>query len=243
MQLRATSVVAGGRRFGDRTVVWDGGDPHSFYRRYKREMKNLGLFIEDPDAVEIRQAVKTWRISKNSKMKTIDALGIDLELFHSIGRSLEQSCLRFLLALLEASTDYVTSALCDKLNEEILLQNMENLYKLSFESKGSVKEYRTAATASYLTLISTIASAHRADASEKLDDLLDAWKHEKAQEGFNTEKLVGSVELTSADGKIQRVYFPIPKFVRVYWSYPAVQKAKDLVVWTVNRESAEDKQL
>lgn len=241
MQLRTATTIVGGRRFGDRVIVWDGGNPYSFYRKYKTEMKNLGIFDDDPDSGAIRESLKLWASVKTMKQVTIDILGVDLELFHSIGRLLEQSCLRFLLALLEASTDFVTSSLCDKLDNEILLQNMENLYKLSFESRGSLKEYRTAATVSYLTLISTIASVNRVDDSGKLDDLLDNWKEEKSLEGFNTEKLVGSVELTTADGKIQRVYFPIPKFVRLFWPYPAVQKAKDIIVWNVNRESAEDK--
>jgi hypothetical protein len=241
MQLRASSTIVGGRRFGDRIIVWDGGNPQTFYRRYKSEMKNLGLFDEDLDSDVIRNTLKAWAVAKSKKSVTMNLLGVDLQLFHSIGRSLEQSCLRFLLALLEASTDFVMTSLCDKLDNEILLQNMENLYKLSFESRGTLKEYRTAATVSYLTLISTIASVFRADDNGKLDDLLDDWKNEKTKEGFNTEKLVGSVELTASDGKIQRVYFPIPKFVRVFWPYPAVQKAKDIVVWNVNRESAEDK--
>jgi hypothetical protein len=128
-----------------------------------------------------------------------------------------------------------------QLNDGILLQNMENQYKLSFESKGKLKKFRSDVTVSYLTLISIMASAMRDDPTAMLDDFLLQWKQDNAAQGYNTEKLVASIEVTSMDGTVQRVYFAIPAFVTRYWVYPEVQKAKDKFLWAVSRESPEDK--
>jgi hypothetical protein len=93
----------------------------------------------------------------------------------------------------------------------------------------------------YLTLISTIAAAQREDPTVILDDLLLEWKADNAKQGFNTDKLVASIEISSSDGSVQSVYFPIPPFVTKYWPYPEVQKSKHAILYEVNRESPEDK--
>lgn len=38
--------------------------------------------------------------------------------------------------------------------------------------------------------------------------------------------LVSSVEIVGADGQVQVVFFPVPEWIKTYWSYPLVQKAK-----------------
>ena len=38
--------------------------------------------------------------------------------------------------------------------------------------------------------------------------------------------LVSSVEIVGADGQVQVVFFPVPEWIKTYWQYPLVQKAK-----------------
>jgi hypothetical protein len=244
MQLRMATSKQGS--FGKSTMVWDARNPLKFLRQYERELSRIGRFNDDPQSPEVIKAIGLWssigkRLGDDGLNSSVDILGVDLNLLFAMARSVETSCLRFLLALLEASSNLVCETLIGQLNDGILLQNMENHYKLSFESSDKFKSYRSAVTVQYLTLISTIASAQRHDPTVILDDLLLAWKLDKKAEGFDTEKLVASIEIGSPEGPVQRVYFPIPKFVLKYWSYPEVQKAKEVLLFKVNRESAEDK--
>jgi hypothetical protein len=244
MQLRMTTTKQGS--FGTSSLVWDARNPLKFLRQYERELSRIGRFNDDPQSPEVIKAIGKWgsigkRLGDDGLESSADILGVDISLLFAMARSVETSCLRFLLALLEASSNVVCETLIGQLDDGILLQNMENHYKLSFEYSDKFKSYRSAVTVQYLTLISTIASAQRHDPTVILDDLLLSWKLDKKAEGFDTEKLVASIEIGSPEGPVQRVYFPIPKFVLTYWSYPEVQKAKEVLLFKVNRESAEDK--
>lgn len=53
--------------------------------------------------------------------------------------------------------------------------------------------------------------------------------------------LVSSVEIVGADGQVQVVHFPVPDWIKTYWNYPLVQKAKDELAYQVNRASPEEK--
>ena len=245
MQLRAISVSQG--RVRAKKIVWDGSKPLDFFKTYERELSRLGWFNEDPQSYAIRMAMEKWnnvgkRVDgEKTRCGSVDILGVDINMLFHIVRETEQSCLRFLLALLEASSEIVTDRLVSQLDDGILLQNMENQYKLSFDRHDKYIKYRSAATVQYLTMISTLASAQREDPTVILDDLLLEWKEENAQQGYNTEKLVASIEISSPDGSVQSVYFPIPPFVTQFWPYPEVQKSKHAILYEVNRESAEDK--
>jgi hypothetical protein len=73
------------------------------------------------------------------------------------------------------------------------------------------------------------------------DNLLGNWMQRCVREGLDTSSLVATVEIVGADGAVQRVYFPIPAFVSLYWPYPEVQKAKEDALYTVSRDSPEEK--
>lgn len=45
--------------------------------------------------------------------------------------------------------------------------------------------------------------------------------------------LVSSVEIVGADGQIQVVHFPVPEWIKEYWNYPLVKKAKDELTYQV----------
>ena len=238
MQLRVKVNKPGPKTlFGSNSIIWDGHHPLSFNKTYKHELKKLGRFRDDPDFDLIVKQIQ----SLSEKSKETKQFNARHGLLIQIAQGTEQSCLRFLLALLEATSPIVSETLIGNLNDSILLQNMENQYKLSFNSKGKLKQFRSEVTVSYLTLISIMASIIRDDPNAMLDDFLHEWKQENAAQGYNTEKLVASIEITSQDGSVQRVYFAIPPFVITYWSYPEVQKAKHKFLWDVSRESPEDK--
>lgn len=40
---------------------------------------------------------------------------------------------------------------------------------------------------------------------------------------------------------IKKVYFAVPEWIKTYWSYPLVQKAKHELTYKVNRDSPEEK--
>jgi hypothetical protein len=37
------------------------------------------------------------------------------------------------------------------------------------------------------------------------------------------------------------VFFPVPRFVKDYWDYPEVRKARSFLIYGVNRDSPEEK--
>jgi hypothetical protein len=244
LKLKTTSHVQG-TWFGEREVLWDCGNPGEFYNAYARELRKLGRYSESgSQSDDIKKWCSQWEKTVGPFHKiseTFDVLGVSIDLFQQLALSTESSCLRYILALLESTSELVTENICPIIDNAIMLQNMENVYKLSFQRSSFKKEDLTDITVSYLTLISTLASAQRENPLSILDDLLLEWKEQNAKQGFKTESLVASIEISTPDGSVQRVYFSIPKFVRIYWKYPEVQKAKELMLYAVSRESAEDK--
>ena len=239
MQLKAKTEKSGGSKplLGSKSVIWDARHPLVFNKAYKHEMKRVGRFRDDPDFKLIINQIES--LSENSTVSR--EWFARHKLLTRVAQAAEQNCMRFLLALLEATSKLVSETLVTQLKSEILLQNMANQHRLSFESEGKLKIFRSEVTVSYLTLLSTIASTMRADPNAMLDNFLLQWKQTSAAQGHSTEKLIASIEVSSQDGSVQRVYFPIPKFVTTYWTYPEVQKAKNKFVWAVSRESPEDK--
>jgi hypothetical protein len=92
-----------------------------------------------------------------------------------------------------------------------------------------------------MSLASTLASALRHDSEATLDDVYEAWQAEMAKKNPRVLDLIASVEIMGADGRVQQVYFQVPRFVQEYWPYREVQKAKEELLYTVNRESPDEK--
>ena len=71
--------------------------------------------------------------------------------------------------------------------------------------------------------------------------MLESWKIDCLENGYNINSLVASIEIVNANGQLERVYFPIPLFVLKYWSYPETQRSKEDLLMIVSRDSPEEK--
>jgi hypothetical protein len=126
---------------------------------------------------------------------------------------------------------------------------MDNIYRKSLKTWGRQRDFSRTTAVGYLTLISTLQSARAVESGSGEDGgapaedgaLLDLWAQKCEKEGLNTSSLVASIEIIGADGKVQCVYFPVPAFVSLYWPYPEVQKAKEDSLYSVCRDSPEEK--
>jgi hypothetical protein len=240
---------------------FSGGDPYDFYCTYQRELRRLGLAALDPDGDLVQEAVNDWggtkanllhpTLLKNRSKSSTSILGVDLKVLKTISKDTELSCLRMLLSLLEGDNVLVTDYLRDAMDDSILLQNMENVYKHTFArryeaallSTSSVSELETNRTTAvlYLTLISTLASTSDENDAVVIDDLLASWKERCVREGRDVDALVASVEIIGKNGTVQRAYFPVPTFVTQFWQYPETQNAKNELIAKICRDSPEEK--
>jgi hypothetical protein len=242
LQLRVDSSPDGR---SSKVLHWNCTDPYAFYRTYKHEAKICGIFGEDPENERIRTCIDKWAKVSGfrrfySDKTSIDILGIDLGLFQELFGNVEESCLRFICTLLDGGSETVVDNLLDKLDESILLQNMDNMFKASFNITGSAQERMKANLVQYLTLLTTLAS-YVNKSSAHLDKYIDEWQADCEKQGKSISDYFASVEVSSPNGSLQRIFFPVPEYVLTYWGYPRVQQAKETALWTVSRESPEDK--
>ena len=214
-------------------------------------MTRIGVFITDMSSDKVIAAKRDWAdtkyslfhpgiISPRSKTSKI-ILGIDLPVLLAVAKETEICCLRMLLALLEGGDMSRGRKLSGHLNNGILLQNMDNVYKNTFSGGHDDVTLNRSISVLYLTLISTLASLEPDDDSFGMDDLLKSWKEDCEKEGKNVDLLAASVEIVDGDNKIQRAYFPVPDFVNKFWQYPETQKAKKDILETISRASPEEK--
>ena len=212
--------------------------PREFLKRYRRVLGEMELYLTDPDSSRIDEVLDRCRSDSEILQ------GMEKEQFFEIANKLERACLRYVLALLEASSDLAIDTVLAALKGEILMQNMDNMYKLSFveaslQKRGGGKMKTTAV--SYVTLISTLAYGREDNPLVVLDDLLRQWLEDTARDGFPTDTFISSVEIVSKDSRVQTIYFPIPDEVLRFWQFTEVKRAKEFVLQNVNRESPEDK--
>jgi hypothetical protein len=121
-------------------------------------------------------------------------------------------------------------------------------------SEKQRKAERQEAAVLYLTILSTLASLSgvqggSGDYGARMGKALEEWQEAFAKQGAgggggskaHINMLVSSVEIVGADGQVQTVFFPVPDWIKTYWQYPLVQKAKDELAYQVNRASPEEK--
>lgn len=244
MELRVQSPAFGGE---GPSIFWNCSDPYQFYKTYKAASKRINIFADDRQAPYIRRCKKQWEeiysfkntFSRNKKT-SVDILGIDLDLFKELFAEAEQSCLRMINAMLDGDSETVVDALIESLDQGILLQNMDNLFQMSLKAPKHKQIVLKDNICFYLSLLSTL-SSFVDKPSAALDEYIDQWKLDCIQAGHGINNFFAAVEITSPSGILQRVFFPIPDFVLQYWSYPRVQQAKERALWSVSRESPEDK--
>ena len=98
----------------------------------------------------------------------------------------------------------------------------------------------------YLTILSTLASLSRTGGGDQALKGLEEWQATFAKQGTDgsttgINTLVASVEIVGLDGQLQQVFFAPPAWIKQYWQYPLVQKAKKELAYQVNRDSPEEK--
>ena len=215
-----------------RIVRFDLGDPRSFLRTYRDELTKYGKSYEEP----------IWRESVDLSKQTFEGLiNVEIELLRRVSKEVELKCVQFILALMEGTSSAVVNEMSEKLNFSLMFQNMDNdfvfIRKSSF-FRGFDPYYglRKEAAMGYLSLISSLFSAAGLSTS-----MLSSWIDRCKRKGLDISSYNASVEIIGKKGDIQQIYFPIPVYISMYWSYPEVQKAKEYVVQNNDRDSPEEK--
>eukprot|EP00596_Hydrurales_sp_CCMP1899_P005089 CAMPEP_0119051638 /NCGR_PEP_ID=MMETSP1177-20130426/73187_1 /TAXON_ID=2985 /ORGANISM="Ochromonas sp, Strain CCMP1899" /LENGTH=757 /DNA_ID=CAMNT_0007030911 /DNA_START=1652 /DNA_END=3923 /DNA_ORIENTATION=- len=260
MHIEATCTI-GSRFIGtQRKIPLLGGYPGNFYKAILKEIPPPE-FLSDAsdDYVAMLRARSDWKpsltqillngeySSEGAQKSSEKILGIDLDLLKKIGKFAELSCLRMILALLEATVDKVALTIDSCLNKGIMMQNMQNLYLIALKTMGKKSEYFRTAAVSYMTINMTLAlcTTNTALTTPKTGlqtvSLLDEWMEKQVKDGHDNNALLAAVEIIGFDGQIQSVYFPVPSFVSQYWGYPEVQKAKEALIYENSRQSPEEK--
>jgi hypothetical protein len=259
IHIEATSTI-GSRFIGtQRKISLLGGYPGSFYKAILKEIPPPEFLDDAPDYIAMQKARSDWKPSltqilvngeyslEGAKKNSEKIIGINLDLFKKIGKFAELSCLRMILALLEATTDTVAQTIDSCLNKGIMFQNMQNVYLSALKTMGKRGDYFRTAAVSYMTinmtlaLCTTDAASTTPKTSNQTASMLSEWMEKQVKDGHDNNSLLASVEIIGADGQIQSVYFPVPSFVSQYWSYPEVQKAKDALIYDNSRQSPEEK--
>jgi hypothetical protein len=176
----------------------------------------IGTFLSD----EPHRSIFT---RTRAKLNTgYEALTNDENMMRVVKRS-ELNAVRFLLSQVEGASQDRILFLGEQLNEGVMFDNLDRLYKRMFDRRER-KQRIAAKTAvvSYLALLFTIADAQEMteDGITTRSDNIKAWQEKCAEEGHNTAGFLASVEIIDKNKSIDRVYFPVPEFVKHYWSYP-----------------------
>lgn len=250
MQMVAVSHVPSVNAVGlevQRAVYWHCGEPIKFYRTYFHELALMEMVEEDPDTEMICEAVERWHRGKANRTARVfrqrafrdrdfrPIFGVSFELFMEQVKKAEGRCLSVILAFFSFGAPQNIADMSSKFDDGILTAQLNNSFQSI--SKGSGKSDLTSATAvSYLSILERIGVQF-----PETRELLNGWETKMMRRGMDPKRVFGAVEIINKQGKIQRLYFPIPQFVLMYWPYPEVQKMKDKIVLQVSRASPEEK--
>ena len=258
MQLQAESLVLSrslvGLSTGKRPVSWSGGDPFQFYRTYAAHLSTTEIAEGDPENDMIVETLKNWsslRSKSSSLMGSrtlhmndfLKVFGVSHKFFQEIARKTEEKCLAMILAFLEVASSASSQQLATKFNDGILMQNMNCTFQKIFDQEDNFIKGLTSATdkyaptaVAYTSLIESLGNYF-----PETQELLEDWEETLLRAGRDPKRIYGVVEIIGKNSRLQRLYFPVPTFVSRYWPYPEVQKMKDSIVMTVNRQSPEEK--
>lgn len=239
-----TSEAAGmmGIRSSKRVISWEGGDPLAFYDTYIAEMSRLGLLQLDEESDSIYEAKERWERSLNSNSCLVcsdhhsksfeQAFTVSQAYLREIAIDTEESFVLIALSFFEESESHDNAALvAESLRLDILLQNVDCAFKRLDGADAAVSR-----VVHYISLLDTLTMLVPSHAP-----FLKEWYKSCADEHRNPRDLFGSIEIIKERGTLQRIYFPVPKFILKYWSYPEVQAAKHDILENVVRTSPEEK--
>jgi hypothetical protein len=252
----------------ERPIQWHGGEPFLFYDTYVKEMTRLQIFHKDPDQEAILAARSHWgslqhttgfQLPRIAAKKTGDssshrtafqrAFRVHKEFIRRLAKRTEESILSLVLCYFEVSEQKnLTVGVANSFNFAMVLQNTDNAFKKRACAYSSyIHEYDTdeadddsivKRVVQYITLLDALKELH-----PRYSSYLSAWYQERATSADKDDPrmLFGSIEILDIQNRLRRVFFPVPKFVLTYWSYPEVRLARDALLQNVSRSSPEEK--
>jgi hypothetical protein len=226
MQLNETTIISNG--YYNSRVTWKAYNALDFYNIYKRELGRVNSLHHD----DIHR-INSFASSKH-ELQLISSLT-------EIGQTTELALLKMILSLIETGSICKINDVFSKVNEPIILQNMNTYYKVSFQRNTqrltrSRYERSSELAVLYYSTLSAIASAELIDGHSSTINMIQNWEESHALTSF-----VASVEIIDSCDRLCTIFFDIPSLVSNYWSYPETQKIRSDVKWTVKRTSPEEK--
>ena len=198
-----------------------------------------------------------------SSMKTADssnaaafqsAFRVRKEFLHRLAKRSEESIVSLALCYFEVSEQKTLAVqVAESFSFAMVLQNTDNAFKKRAFSDSSACVYGSSNNSNsddeeddsivkrvvaYITLLDALK-----ELQPRYSSCLSNWYHERATSADKDDprKLFGSIEILDIQGRLRRVFFPVPKFVLKYWSYPEVRLARDALLQNVSRSSPEEK--
>ena len=180
--------------------------------------------------------------------------------------SLEQNILVFYSSMLEGNQNTmavlttgekikeelvvrIPSYIHESVDSNLYIQNLHNYWKSSKVNKVSTmvselegnelgywngKQRRKVFL--YYSFLSLLCDKH--PAASKIRDSLDRWDRNYRT---NMKDVVGRIEIQNSNQELEIVYFPKPPIVRLYWNRPTVQALKEDLLFSISRETPEEK--
>ena len=245
IDLQATSIVSSGKMSSllgsteyKRSITWHGGDPYQFYNLYLRELKEVGAKAHDTVKDWVDDQVKNQRYGK-AYFKSV--FGISFDLLLEVSKAAEDEILRLITAFYELSENKLfRNEVTHHLKVGYIFQSMDNTFMLSqktiYIGSTSRQQDYVARTVSYITILRLMG-----ETDQHVESLLENWFLKCESMGYDPKGLYGCIEVVEESKNLSRLYFPVPQFVKKYWSFPEVTLTKEKIVYEVNRANAEEK--
>jgi len=239
---------------------WCGDDPYSFYSILVSniEKHQSGAAVvklnSDPKIKEfllqiqpakdpLEKVKKRSCFGKKAKVQEAsrvnDYLGIDVDALILAAAKCENELLTLTLGLVDGQdpTNFTHFLECWPL----LLQNMNSTLILGRAAAG--QSYHDSQVSGYLTLLNWVVSSFAEDSEGKTLRLyLQQWEKGITEKiGMPLRDIISSVEVNSKDEKLIRIYFPVPGIVQMHWTLPEIQNEKKVVLYSVNRDTPEER--
>ena len=149
-------------------------------------------------------------------------------------KRLELSVIWFILSLTEGVSQERILTVASSLLESVLFDSLQRNHTDMTRGKYKQRPHAKRMTVAYLSLLLKTADAMEiAEGSTARTDNVVAWQAKCAEEGYDINNFIASVEIVDKNGNVDRVYFPIPDFVNSYWMYPGQLYTNHYSIYTL----------
>jgi hypothetical protein len=232
-------------RFRRHQVVtqWKPFKPTNFYKKYANLLVHIPGSELEREAILL--ALQRWQQSTLSEDGAISdgmlvrgeetevaMLGISMRCLRAASGACEAQCLRLLLNIIDTlEFPYNSRLTCISDNIGILFQNMDSRFRIS--SNLPVDEDNMRCAVLYLSLLTNICSS--SSSGQRL--LMHWWYNHNHQTTH-----MALVEIVNDKGRLHRIFFPVPLFVKTFKDFPEVVKAQNKLMHQIDRTGTpEDK--